>query len=300
MKLRSFARQLKVNEQLLIEAAQEKDFKKLHTVAESFTRDIVGTTASGIAAQMLLAFAYGGEDNLKIKWNEFNENRLGFAVNSFLYTMFAGSLGQIIQSTADKNMDELSDFVQVFFPYAVAEELYFAGTGKGRYKYLETQDRIIKFGERFAPINRPLGHMMATLGLGNLEEKKTDNAISAYYRWKNTKGYGGRYIGNPDDDIVEFRKNMNKAFNALRSGEDTYIDHMYNAIEGTGKDSDSIKRSLRNRKLLTVSKIAPGKRQDDPEFEKRKLELKKRIGEEAYNRLENYDANIDNWINSIR
>lgn len=300
MKLRSFARQLKVNEQLLIEAAQEKDFKKLHTVAESFTRDIVGTTASGIAAQMLLAFAYGGEDNLKIKWNEFNENRLGFAVNSFLYTMFAGSLGQIIQSTADKNMDELSDFVQVFFPYAVAEELYFAGTGKGRYKYLETQDRIIKFGERFAPINRPLGHMMATLGLGNLEEKKTDNAISAYYRWKNTKGYGGRYIGNPDDDIVEFRKNMTKAFNALRSGEDTYIDHMYNAIEGTGKDSDSIKRSLRNRKLLTVSKIAPGKKQDDPEFEKRKLELKKRIGEEAYNRLENYDANIDNWINSIR
>ena len=300
MKLRSFARQLKVNEQLLIEAAQEKDFKKLHTVAESFTRDIVGTTASGIAAQMLLAFAYGGEDNLKIKWNEFNENRLGFAVNSFLYTMFAGSLGQIIQSTADKNMDELSDFVQVFFPYAVAEELYFAGAGKGRYKYLETQDRIIKFGERFAPINRPLGHMMATLGLGNLEEKKTDNAISAYYRWKNTKGYGGRYIGNPDDDIVEFRKNMTKAFNALRSGEDTYIDHMYNAIEGTGKDSDSIKRSLRNRKLLTVSKIAPGKKQDDPEFEKRKLELKKRIGEEAYNRLENYDANIDNWINSIR
>jgi len=300
MKLRSFARQLKVNEQLLIEAAQERDFKKLHTVAESFTRDIVGTTASGIAAQMLLAFAYGGEDNLKIKWNEFNENRLGFAVNSFLYTMFAGSLGQIIQSTADKNMDELSDFVQVFFPYAVAEELYFAGTGKGRYKYLETQDRIIKFGERFAPINRPLGHMMATLGLGNLEEKKTDNAISAYYRWKNTKGYGGRYIGNPDDDIVEFRKNMTKAFNALRSGEDTYIDHMYNAIEGTGKDSNSIKRSLRNRKLLTVSKIAPGKKQDDPEFEKRKLELKKRIGEEAYNRLENYDANIDNWINSIR
>ena len=299
MKLRSFARQLKVNEQLLIEAAQEKDFKKLHTVAESFTRDIVGTTAAGIGAQMLLAFAYGGKDNLKIKWNEFDENRLGFAVNSFLYTMFAGSLGQIIQSTANKNIDELSDFVQVFFPYAVAEELYFVGTGKGRYRYLETQDKIIKFGERFAPINKPLGHMMAAWGLGNLEEKKTDNAIKAYYRWKNTKGYGGRYIGNPDDDIVEFRKNMIKAFNSLRSGEDTYIEHMYNAIDGTGKDSNSIKRSLRNRKLLTVSKIAPGKKQDDPEFEKRKLELKKRIGEEGFNRLENYDANIDNWINAI-
>jgi len=289
MKARSFNRIIRTNSKAINESIVEQDYKKLVNVTQSVMSDLFGGAVSGASAQFLLAYMYGGEDNVEIKWNEVREQPLEFIAKSWAYTTFAGLYGQILQSTAGGKESVLD----IFYPWVLGKELTQAIRGTGKYTYDEAMDRAIKFGERFFPANRVFKQMVVGVGLGNPEASKDDNAIRAYYRWKFENKYGGTYISKPDEEIKKFRRNMNKAYDAIMAGDDpsTVSKYIVDAVSDTGKDPASISKSIIGKRLLIKSKIAPGK--SDLVYSQRLAELRKRIGDKAYKRLLRHDELLD-------
>ena len=289
MKARSFNRIIRTNSKAINESIVEQDYKKLVNVTQSVMSDLFGGAVSGASAQFLLAYMYGGEDNVEIKWNEVKEQPLEFIAKSWAYTTFAGLYGQILQSTAGGKESVLD----IFYPWVLGKELTQAIRGTGKYTYDEAMDRAIKFGERFFPANRVFKQMVVGVGLGNPEASKDDNAIRAYYRWKFENKYGGTYISKPDEEIKKFRRNMNKAYDAIMAGDDpsTVSKYIVDAVSDTGKDPASISKSIIGKRLLIKSKIAPGK--SDLVYSQRLAELRKRIGDKAYKRLLRHDELLD-------
>jgi len=292
MKVRSLSRVVKTNHKVIEEAVNERDYKKLVDSSRAVTSELMGSAVSGMATQFLLAYMYGGEDNVEIKWNEVKENPLEFAIESWMYTSFAGLYGSILQSTAEGKLENPLD---IFYPWVVITEATNALMGKGKYTYDEGLDRLWKFNQRFFPANRVIKQFTVAAGFGNEEAQKDDNSIKAYYRWKIKNKYGGRYTSVPDDEIKNFRSNMIKAYKALRTGQDPSVvtGHAVAAIDGTGKDLKSIASSIRGKKLLTKSRVAPGK--DEEAFNERLAELRRTIGDKAYERLQRHDMLLDAW-----
>ena len=271
------------------ESIAERDYKKLVNVTQSVMSDMFGGAVAGASAQFLLAYMYGGSDNVEIKWNEVKEQPLEFIAKCWAYTTFAGLYGQILQSTAGGKESVLD----IFYPWVVGKEAIQAIGGTGRYTYDEGMDKLIKFGERFFPANRAFKQMVVGVGLGNPEASKDDYAIRAYYRWKFENKYGGTYISKPDEEIKKFRSNMNKAYDAIMAGDDPSIvsGYIVDAVSDTGKDPASISKSIIGKRLLIKSKVAPGK--SDLVYSQRLAELRKRIGDKAYNRLLRHDELLD-------
>ncbi len=289
MKARSFNRIIRTNSKAINESIAEKDYKKLVNVTQSVMSDLFGGAVSGATAQFFLAWMYGGEDNVEIKWNEVKEQPIEFLAKSWAYTTFAGLYGQILQSTAGGKESVLD----IFYPWVLGKEVMGAIRGTGKYTYDEAMDRAIKFGERFFPANRVFKQTLVGVGLGNPETKKDDNAMRAYYRWKFENKYGGTYISKPDEEIKNFRRNMNKAYDAIMAGDDppTVSKYIVDAVSDTGKDPASISKSIIGKRLLIKSKIAPGK--SDLVYAQRLAELRKRIGDKAYKRLLRHDELLD-------
>ena len=82
---------------------------------------------------------------------------------------------------------------------------------------------------------------------------------------------------------------MKKAYESLKNQEEytAVDDHVMRALELTGRDDKSALSSILGKRLLTKSKIAPGKSEEV--YEERIDELIRTIGEEAYQRLELHD-----------
>mgnify|MGYP003109848122 CR=1 FL=1 len=289
MKIRQLNRMIRVNGKSINEAVTEKDYKKLYDVTKITFNEFFRSAFAGASAQFLLAGAYGGLDNIEIKWNEVKDNKLAFLLKCWGYTTFAGIYGQVIQSTAGGKETPLD----IFYPWVLVNEIQQAIRGKGRYTYDEGMDRLIKLGERFFPANRVFKQTLVAFGLGNPEAQKDNNAIKAYYRWKFKNKYGGTFISNPDEEIKAFRTNMKKAYEGIMKGDDpaTIYKFVLDAVSEGGKDPSSISQSLTGKRLLVKSKIAPGK--DDLTYTERLNDLRKRIGDKAYNRLLRHDELID-------
>ena len=293
MKLRSLSKQLEVGWKVGNEAINEKNPRKLLASMELPLSNFGGGAAAGMAAQFALAFVYGGKDNVGIKWNEADENWLKFAVKSWGYSNFAGFAGKLIQSTSGG--DEF--ITDAIYPLAVAKELFKAGTSTGRYTYDDKLEKSLKLFNRFFPANRALTHATLAFGLGNPEAFQTNNAIKAYYRWKISNSYGGTYTSKPDKEIIKFRGNMRKAYESLKNQNldkfdgSVVFNHLKDAVTEGNKDPSSVRRSLLGKRLFLKSKIAPGKSEEI--YKARKEELRKRIGDKAFNRLIAHDELIE-------
>ena len=294
MKIQSLAKSVQTYGKGTKEAVNEGNYKKFVDVNRLMASEILGTAISGSASQLMLAFVYGGKDNLDIKLEEIKNNPLRFAIESYAYSAVGGVIGSIMQSTANGKLSE--NPWDVFFPINVITEVTDAAMGKGKYTYLEAEERYLEVAKRYFPINKALRTMSVAMGFGNEQTQKDDNAIRAYYRWRFQNKYGGGYVtGEIDEEIKNFRVNMKKAYSSLRNGEDeTAIDeHVYKALDLTGKDISSARSSILGKRLITKSKIAPGK--DEETFEERKELLRKQIGDIAYERLLRHDERLEDY-----
>ena len=292
MKIRSFNRARKTYVEVFKEGAREKNYGKIVDANRAMLSEIAGTAVAGLVAQFSLAYMYGGSDNVEIKYNEALENPLETLKDAWFYTAVAGMYGQILQATEGSVLDAI-------YPYTVITELYNATAGTGRYTYVEGVDRAIKFGERFAPVNKAFKNGLVAVGFGSPEARKTDNAIRAYYRWKIKNKYGGTYKSVPDEQIKNFRKNMIKAYNAMMDNKEPseVFKFAVDAVSESGKDPASIARSLNGKRLLTKSKIAPGA--SESEYVARKNQLRKKIGEKAYSRLLTHDQLLEVYADLV-
>ena len=283
MKIRSLNRVARTYGTVTREGFAEKNYSKVIDAQRALLSEFYGLAISGLTAQFALAYFYGGEDNVEIKYNEGINDPFKTIKDAWTYTAFGGIYGQILKATeGNVGIDRL-------YPVTVMREAYGAVTGTGKYTYAEGMDRAIKFTERFAPANKAFKNGLVAMGFGSPEAKKTDNAIRAYYRWRIENKYGGRYTSVPDEEIKKFRKGMIKAYEAFRKqkGQPEVFRLTLKAIRESGKSPLSASRSLNGKRLLIKSKIAPGASPE--EFQKRRDELKKRIGQEAYNRLVIHD-----------
>ena len=202
-------------------------------------------------------------------------------------------MGSVIQSTVDGKLED--NLTQLSYPISAVLEIEKAINGKGKYTYLDTWDRVKGVVERYFPANKALNTALVWAGLGNEQTQKDDNAIKGYYRWKFKNNYGGKYIGNPSEDLKVFRTGMRKAYDSFRNKEELKVSSRYaiEALKATGKDRKSARGSILGKRLLTKAKIAPGMSNDA--FEERKVELRNTIGDEAYRRLELHDYLLKRW-----
>ena len=320
----------------LQEARREGDYRKFVDVNRLIASEILGKSISGMSTQILLALVYGGADNVRIKFNEITgeepidvelpvigkvpipqletqqvdvpiigettlptgrslKTLADFALESYAYTQFAGIYGSLLQSTTEGKLME--NPFELSFPVQVVTEAVKAYEGKqGRYAYKEADERFYEAMKRFFPASRFIRTVAVATGFGNPQAQKDDNAIRAYYRWKFKNKYGGRYIGNLDEDIKNFRTNMSNAYEIIKnSGEPELAnDFVEKALNVKGKSQSSAISSIRARMFLSKSKIAPGK--DFETEEERREDLKRTIGIQAYEVLEAHDKRLEDYI----
>ena len=340
-KLRSLVRSMLTYKEAIKEGAKEGDYKKWVDANRLMASEILGTAISGMTTQILLSLIYGGTDNLRIKFNEITgeepvdvdlpvigkvpipqletqqvevpvigettlptgrslKTLADFAVESYVYSAFAGVYGSLLQSTSEGKL--MQNPLELSFPVQVLEEGIKAYKGeKGRYAYKEADERFYEAIKRFFPVNRFARTVAVATGFGNPQAQKNDNAIRAYYRWKFKNKYGGRYSGNLDEDIKNFRKNMSSAYEVIKNSKeplgndaDLANDFVEKALDIKGKSQSSAISSIRARMFLTKSKIAPGK--DFETEEERREDLKRTIGIQAYEVLEAHDRRLEDYI----
>ena len=294
MKNRSLVRAAKVSyERGLKEAWQEGNHQKFVDASRLGISEVLGTGVAGMTTQFILAGVYGGGDNMKIKWNEVVENPFGFMLESYMYSAVGGVMGSIVQSTVDGKLKD--NFLELSFPISVILEVEKAVNEKGKYTYLEGMDKVRAVASRYFPANKAFNTLLVTAGFGNEQAQKDNNAIKGYYRWKFKNKYGGSYTGNPDEDQKTFRLNMKKAYDSLKNQEDweTIDGHVMKALDLTNKDDKSAVMSILGKRLLSKSKLAPGK--SDETYEERLEELRRNIGDEAYERLELHDGMLEDY-----
>ena len=186
---------------------------------------------------------------------------------------------------------------ELSFPVQIVTEAVKAYEGKqGRYAYKEADERFYEAMKRFFPASRFIRTVAVATGFGNPQAQKDDNAIRAYYRWKFKNKYGGRYIGNLDEDIKNFRTNMSSAYEIIKNSGDPELanDFVEKALNVKGKSQSSAISSIRARMFLSKSKIAPGK--DFETEEERREDLKRTIGIQAYEVLEAHDRRLEDYI----
>lgn len=294
MKNRSLVRAAKVSyERGLKEAWQEGNHQKFVDASRLGISEVLGTGVAGMTTQFILAGVYGGGDNMKIKWNEVVENPFGFMLESYMYSAVGGVMGSIVQSTVDGKLKD--NFLELSFPISVILEVEKAVNEKGKYTYLEGMDKVRAVASRYFPANKALNTLLVATGFGNEQAQKDNNAIKGYYRWKFKNKYGGSYTGNPDEDQKTFRLNMKKAYDSLKNQEDweTIDGHVMKALDLTNKDDKSAVMSILGKRLLSKSKLAPGKSNET--YEERLEELRRNIGDEAYERLELHDGMLEDY-----
>ena len=299
MKQRSLVRSAKTLVEVGgMEAIKERNHKKFVDSARLALSEVLGTSISGITTQFILAGVYGGKDNVYIKWNEVQQEPLRFLMESYLYAAVGGVMGSIIQSTTDKKLG-IENIYQLSYPIGLIGELVKAGSSTGKYKYLDTNEKFTEVSKRYFPLNKAVRTAKVAFGFGNEQSLKNDNAIRGYYRWKFKNKYGGRFTDNPDKELRLFRQNMKKAHDALKNGEGYEVvdSFVFKALDIEGKDDKSAISSILGKRLLTKSKIAPGK--SDEVFEERLENLRKTIGEEAYRRIENHDYELKYYADTF-
>lgn len=181
------------------------------------------------------------------------------------------------------------------FPFSVSADFLAMASGEGQYKDMDVFDRAGKFLMQKMPGFRVLETQIASwaLGLEEAESKKLDADIKAANAWKrSTFGWTKVRENKENDTRREFRVNMRKAIKILT--EEGKTDEYWNARQTAFESLDEklsekkqrIAGFIRSRKILTNGdggELTPD--QEDA--------IIKRIGEEAYDRLEAYDDMMD-------
>lgn len=311
MKVRSFLHLGKTwaeTAQRLKQNAGNRDAQREFVAANlKLGRLMLGTTAAGAAQYFLWAFALGGVEGVKIAGNEFKNRPVGFLRDSFMYTMFAGPYGALLRMASQNQGDSTGEaMVRATLPGFLIAETVDAVQGEGRYAGLSTMERMADLANRLVPVARVAKQFAVTLGFANQtakEEFETDTAIRAYWKWRFAENRPGRYIaGDVDEDDAgevaksQIKDHMKRAYKRFRNFDSEGANaEMLKALEvrrehpGRSKPETDIRTRIRNNRLLPELKT-----------DEKKAQLRSRIGDAAYRRLEAHDALIEAWAESVQ
>lgn len=252
---------------------------------ESAARFFIGNAMQGAGLSMLASLMFGGKAGLEINANEANDEKFKFLGESFLAAL-GGPLYLLWRGARQGGMKGVGEqSLRTAFPYAMANDIADMRDGVGAYQDKDTFDKIGTFISQKTPGVRLAANGLAMFGIGH-GSRPLDQAIRGLNRWKMNQPEHNSGTFNPGEDKErdEFRKHVLKAIDAMKDNDtDRYVDEWMKAVDA--KDADSFKDSMRQRKLLTFN----GK----PLTEEQTEALQRRIGMNAYNRLEWYDIMLD-------
>lgn len=277
--------QFRRNYQRFGEAWRSGDKGQLFNAGEGMARFLFSTSAQGAAYTLLASYAFGGKEGLKIKANEAADEPFEFLAESLMATL-GGPYYLLWQGARRNGVAGIGEqATRTLFPYTQAADLRDALQGNGQYRDQDVTQRIGRLLQQKTPGLRIGKQALAIFGLGQ-ESGPTEQAIKGFYRWKlDTFGPDNTQFDSPEDRKV-FRSHMRRAVEAIKSGDaDAYDEAIFGAKQEAVKRT-SVAQSFRARMLL---KNPSGEDLTDEELDA----VSKRIGEDALQRLQDYDAMLE-------
>lgn len=245
---------------------------------------LMNTTAQGAANYFLMAYIFGGEEGWEVAENEAADKPLAFLRDSFIFSTFAGMFGQMARVLSD-SQDLPDKVVRSTFPGAVFMEVKDLFTGERKYSNQSMGERVETFFTKNVPIGRLATTQLAAMGLSD-RDAGLESAQRAYWRWAFDEGVGKRIKDfTQEEDVLNFKKHMRRATEAMKRGQSP-AKHLNKALRIKGNQSTSA--SIRARKML-----------DKLSLEQQKA-LRKRIGDSAYRKLQQWDNVLDGWANAMK
>jgi hypothetical protein len=286
VKIRSFFRQAAAYLETTQEAVRTRDANLLAAAHYKFARHILGTTASGAAAYMLMALATGGTSGLKIAWNEAKDEPLKFVGQSWAYSTLIGPFGALIRLAGGSNDSTADKLVRLTLPGFLLKEAADAATSQGTYRNMDGLERSTKLLGRIFPVNRIFATAAAAFGLGT-ESHELDTALRGYWRWRMDNKPPDRLTPGeqPDADKGKFRVLMKSALQQMQRGDDP-LDTIRKALDL--KEGKDLAAAIRAKRLLPA--LEPAEREA----------LKRHIGPDAYKRVEAWDDLLSRWEQSVQ
>lgn len=263
----------------------------------------MGLTTAGAGSYFLIALATGGLHGLKLAWNEAKEHPASFLLDSFLYTLFAGPFGAVMRLTQNQSRNRFESLIRITWPGAIAVELTDMMGSTGRYRDREFWGRdgkLMRFTDRFVPINRMIWQGLAVVGIGS-DEQKMRTTIMAYWRARRDiapvvrSQRGEPQIAELKEAFEldrQFRIQMRLAYDAMLRGDNPqeFINAAF-AVDLT-KTRGDIAGTIRRRQLLT-GKFAD---QSSIEFQT----LRSRLGDDGILILRQHDQLLEAVASSIK
>lgn len=271
----------------LAEAWESGDAAQKRAATEQFARFMGYSTMQGALTVAISTLMTAGAFGLKVAANEAKDSPLWFMLDSFAATI-GGPMYAMWQGMRRSGVAGVGEAAtSLVFPLSMTHDLVDAAQGAGRYRDLNTFDRIGKFLKSKTPGMKPIELGLALAGLSS-DDKELDTAISAYYRWS-TEKFGRPPQQQPSRD--EFRSAMKRAVAALKSGDregymEAYLEAAGAAADKMKEPSEAIASSLRSRKILKNNEGSPLTAEEVDE-------LRNRIGDDAYDKLVYYDLMLD-------
>jgi len=234
---------------------------------------------------------YGGPSGLKILYNEAKDEPGKFLMESFM----AATSGPLYLVMRGKEYGGLSgigeQFVRSMFPYQIMRNFIDMAQGAGSYRDTLPKDRVGKFVQQKIPASRAISTGLSMVGLG-WENKPLENSIKGFYKWRRDEM--GKSTFKDETEAYKarsyFRTHMRKAVNALKTGD---IEGVKASIAKAAQSPDlkpnSVVSSLGARKILKNPNLGD---LNPEQLDK----LRNRIGPEAVERLQQFDAMIDALI----
>jgi hypothetical protein len=259
--------------------------------AKKISRYIFGTGLQGAGTLILMRLLTEGAAGLETLDKEAEDDPLAFVMNSFIQGMGGPlALAARLFERVGGVQSLASEVVGSMAPVGVVGELWDMSAGNGKYDGADFMSKVGLFIRSKTPAMRLAKRAVATLGLAK-NSADLDAAISAFRRWKREEK-GQLKITNElkdQEDQAKFRFHMGKVVEAMKKNDlDAYMKQMGAALsirefeEMSYKEQQkSISSSLRSRKLL--SKL------EDEDLEN----LRKRIGDNAFQRLIDYDDMLE-------
>jgi len=258
------------------------------TVAAEF---LGGHATSGALATLVGAYVYGGLFGLEERANEAADDPAAFAMESFKYATFGGPAEALLRGVNDsrgsKGLGEIA--VQTVRPVSVLGDALNMYHGSGRYR----DQTALEQAQTFLTSNVTLFPNLVNwaAGMGFIKgDPELQTSLKAYYRWKKDAGLAGSFEA-PD----------------VRSNPEAFYIHMRRVARGIqDKDAATIQRELRaaigtgNQGTKTVKQSLLGKRVLSDLKPEQSRALRDRIGDDAYNKLAQYDALLTAWAKHLR
>lgn len=272
----------------VVDAGQSGDWSRITAATSLFSRNVFSTGLKGATIGLLYTALSGGKTGLKIAYNEDKDEPGRFILDSAAYGVggpFA-LITRALQSQGDGGSDSLtSTLSHASQPLGLLMDVLDYATNKGSYKDMTLARKSLKFLQQYFPASRAISSWVALDGLG-AKNLPLDQTLAAISHWKQERQLSDSG-GADDPNTVNFHTVMKQARTMISRGDDP-SDLMRQNLNPKNTDHFDIGSSIEAGKSLQGLTIP------------QKEDLKNYIGQEAFDRAQQYDDTLSAWASHFQ